>query len=301
MRDFLPRRHLLSYLDAILRVYNRYGRRDNMYKARIKILVQALGIEEFARQVEAEWAHLKRRPDDGTRCRVRSPRGAFRAARLGDPARGRPGACGTALSTDKAFANWVKRCVHRPQDPGYAAVTLSLKAPGVAPGDITDAQMIAVADLADRFSFGELRVSHEQNVVLADVRQSDLYEVWQIARSHRLATANIGLLTDMICCPGGDLCALANARSMPIADAVQREIRRPRLPVRHRRHLAQHLGLHELLRPPSRRQHRHSRRRQEQRGVVPDHRRRPAGQRSDDRQGDRPVVLRAGSAGSSRR
>ena len=124
------------------------------------------------------------------------------------------------ISTDKAFANWVRRCVHPHKTPGYAAVTLSLKAPGVAPGDISDVQMIAVAELAERFSFGEARVSHEQNLVLADVRQSDLHAVWQIARSQRLATANIGLLTDMICCPGGDLCSLANARSIPIAAAV---------------------------------------------------------------------------------
>lgn len=222
IREFLPRRHLLSYLDAILRVYNRYGRRDNMYKARIKILVQALGIEEFARQVDAEWSYLQDGPTtvpDGEFARIAHhfappPWETLPAEASAHAAR---------LSSDKAFANWVKRCVHAHKTPGYAAVTLSLKAPGVAPGDITDAQMLAVADLADRFSFGELRVTHEQNVVLADVRQRDLYEVWQIARSHRLATANIGLLTDMICCPGGDLCALANARSIPIAEAVQQK------------------------------------------------------------------------------
>ncbi|WP_299068399.1 nitrite/sulfite reductase [Accumulibacter sp.] len=222
IREFLPRRHLLSYLDAILRVYNRYGRRDNMYKARIKILVQALGIEEFARQVDAEWAYLQDGPTT-----VPDAEFARIAHHFAPPPwetlPAEDSAHAARLSSDKAFANWVKRCVHAHRTPGYAAVTLSLKAPGVAPGDITDAQMLAVADLADRFSFGELRVTHEQNVVLADVRQRDLYEVWQIARSHRLATANIGLLTDMICCPGGDLCALANARSIPIADAVQQK------------------------------------------------------------------------------
>lgn len=219
IRDFLPRRHLLSYLDAILRLYNRYGRRDNMYKARIKILVQALGVEEFTRQVEAEWAHL--RDGETTVTDAEFERIADHFAPPDWEHLPVADAVHTArLHTDKAFANWVKRCVHAHKTPGYAAVTLSLKAPGVAPGDITEEQMIAVADLADRFSFGELRVSHEQNVVLADVRQSDLHEVWQIARSHRLATANIGLLTDMICCPGGDLCALANARSLPIAEAV---------------------------------------------------------------------------------
>ncbi|WP_313953933.1 nitrite/sulfite reductase [Accumulibacter sp.] len=219
IRDFLPRRHLLSYLDAILRLYNRYGRRDNMYKARIKILVQALGVEEFTRQVEAEWAHL--RDGETTVTDAEFERIADHFAPPDWEHLPVADAVHTArLHTDKAFANWVKRCVHAHKTPGYAAVTLSLKAPGVAPGDITEEQMIAVADLADRFSFGELRVSHEQNVVLADVRQSDLHEVWQIARRHRLATANIGLLTDMICCPGGDLCALANARSLPIAEAV---------------------------------------------------------------------------------
>ncbi|HRF74452.1 MAG TPA: nitrite/sulfite reductase [Accumulibacter sp.] len=219
IRDFLPRRHLLSYLDAILRLYNRYGRRDNMYKARIKILVQALGVEEFARQVEAEWAQLR----DGETT-VTDAEFARLADHFAPPAwltlPAEEPAHAARLHTDKAFANWVRRCVHAHRTPGYAAVTLSLKAPGVNPGDITEQQMIAVADLADRFSFGELRVSHEQNVVLADVEQRDLYDVWQIARSHRLATANIGLLTDMICCPGGDLCALANARSLPIAAAV---------------------------------------------------------------------------------
>ena len=222
IREFLPRRHLLSYLDAILRVYNRYGRRDNMYKARIKILVQALGIEEFARQVDAEWSYLQDGPTtvpDGEFARIAH----HFAPPPWETLPAEDSAHAARLSSDKAFANWVKRCVHAHKTPGYAAVTLSLKAPGVAPGDITDAQMLAVADLADRFSFGELRVTHEQNVVLADVRQRDLYEVWQIARSHRLATANIGLLTDMICCPGGDLCALANARSIPIAEAVQQK------------------------------------------------------------------------------
>ena len=222
LRDFLPRRHLLSYLDAILRLYNRYGRRDNMYKARIKILVQALGIEEFSRQVEAEWAQLKDGPTtvpdaEFTRLAGHFNPPAWETLPAEDPVHA------ARISTDLAFANWVRRCVHAHKTPGYAAVTLSLKAPGVAPGDISDAQMIAVADLAERFSFGEVRVSHEQNLVLADVRQRDLHEIWQIARSHRLATANIGLLTDMICCPGGDLCALANARSIPIAEAVNQK------------------------------------------------------------------------------
>ncbi len=222
VREFLPRKHMLSYLDALLRVYNRYGRRDNLYKARIKILVNALGVEEFARQVEEEWSVLKDGPttltdEEFERIAAHFEPPAYEtlpadeAAYLG------------AIASDKGFAAWVRRSVHAHKVPGYAAVTLSLKAPGAAPGDISDVQMEAVADLADRFSFGELRVTHEQNVVLADVRKRDLYDVWQAARAHALATPNIGLLTDMICCPGGDLCSLANARSVPIADSINKK------------------------------------------------------------------------------
>lgn len=154
LRDFLPRRHLLSYLDAILRLYNRYGRRDNMYKARIKILVQALGIEEFSRQVEAEWAQLKDGPTtvpdaEFTRLAGHFNPPAWDTLPAEDPVHA------ARISTDLAFANWVRRCVHAHKTPGYAAVTLSLKAPGVAPGDISDAQMIAVADLAERFSLAK--------------------------------------------------------------------------------------------------------------------------------------------------
>ena len=222
VREFLPRKHMLSYLEAVLRVYNRYGRRDNIYKARIKILVNALGVEEFARQVEEEWSFLKDGPatlTDEEFNRI--------AAHFAPPAyetfAGDDASYTAAQASDKAFAAWIRRSVHAHKVPGYAAITISLKAPGVAPGDITDQQMEVVADLTDRFSFGELRVTHEQNIVLADVKQSDLYELWSIARQHGLATPNIGLLTDMICCPGGDLCALANARSVPIADGVQKK------------------------------------------------------------------------------
>ena len=222
VREFLPRRHLLSYLDALLRVYNRHGRRDNLYKARIKILVNALGAEEFARQVEAEWAYLKDGPatlteEEFARVAQHFAPPAYETLTEENPA------FTAQLKDNKAFASWVKRSIHAHKVPGYVAVTLSLKAPGVAPGDITDQQMEVVADLADRFSFGELRVAHEQNVVLADVKKADLFELWSIARQHGLATPNIGLLTDMICCPGGDLCALANARSVPVADAVQKK------------------------------------------------------------------------------
>jgi sulfite reductase (NADPH) hemoprotein beta-component len=221
VREFLPREHLLTYLDAVLRVYNRYGRRDNAYKARIKILVNALGVDKFAAQVEEEWAHLKDGPSTLTDAEFARVEGHFAPPAYASlPAEDQGYAA--KLSENKAFANWAKRSVHAHKVPGYAAVTLSLKKTGVAPGDITDQQMEVVADLADRFSFGELRISHEQNVVLADVPQSALFEIWQIAAANGLATPNIGLLTDIICCPGGDLCALANARSVPVAEAVQR-------------------------------------------------------------------------------
>ncbi|MDR1936230.1 MAG: nitrite/sulfite reductase [Candidatus Accumulibacter sp.] len=220
LRDFLPRRHLLTYLEAVLRVYNRYGRRDNLYKARIKILVNALGVEEFARRVEEEWAFLKDGPETLTdeefdRVAAYFAPPPYESLPAGDPA------FAAAVARDRAFAAWAKRSVHAHRIPGYAAVTLSLKAPGKAPGDVGDRQMEALADLAERFSFGELRVAHEQNVVLADARQRDLFELWQEARKHGLATANVGLLSDMICCPGGDLCGLAYARSAPVALAVQ--------------------------------------------------------------------------------
>ncbi len=221
IRAFLPWQHLLTYLDAILRVYNRYGRRDNKYKARIKILVKALTPAVFAEKVEAEWAHTKDGPATLTQDEFERVSAHFTApayAQLdGDDA--------TYLATresDKGFNNWAMRNVHAHKVPGYAAVTLSLKPTAVAPGDATDKQLEAAADLADQFSFGELRVTHQQNLVLADVRQSDLYALWQVCRDQGFATPNIGLLTDIICCPGGDFCSLANAKSIPIAEAIQR-------------------------------------------------------------------------------
>ena len=220
VRDYLPWQHILTYCEAILRVYNRFGRRDNAFKARIKILVQALGIEEFAKLVEAEWTHLKDGPATLTQAEFDRV-----AAHFAPPAYESLAADDIALEQhkhdDKAFARWTARCTHPHKVPGYAAVTLSLKQHGHNPGDITSDQMDVIADLADRFSFGELRVSHEQNVILADVKKADLHEVWKIAKAAGLATPNIGLLTDMICCPGGDLCDLANAKSTPIAKAIQ--------------------------------------------------------------------------------
>lgn len=220
--EHLEWQHMLTYCEAILRIYNRYGRRDNSFKARIKILLKALGTEEFARQVEEEWQHLKDSPSTITeeefdRVAAYFKRDHYEA--LSDEAP----QFDVKLATEPAFAAWVKRNVHPHRMPGYRAVTLSLKSTGVAPGDATAEQMEAVADLAERYSFSELRVSHEQNLILADVRKADLYAVWQAARTHGLATPNIGLLTDIICCPGGDFCSLANAKSIPIAEAIQRK------------------------------------------------------------------------------
>ena len=220
IREHLQWPHMLSYCEAILRVYNRYGRRDNAFKARIKILVKALGAEEFARQVEAEWAHLKDGPATITQAEFDRVAGYF-SRHVYQPQDEDDATFGVKLEQERGFAAWVKRCVHPHKIAGYRAVTLSLKPTGIAPGDITDQQMDAVADLAERYSFGELRVSHEQNLILADVRKADLYALWQEARKHGLATPNTGLLTDIICCPGGDFCSLANAKSIPIAQAIQ--------------------------------------------------------------------------------
>ncbi|WP_444909846.1 nitrite/sulfite reductase [Microbulbifer sp. TRSA005] len=224
IRDFLPEEDLLSYLEAIVRVYNQLGRRDNKYKARIKILVKALGPEEFGRRVEEEWQHIK----DGvekltpealqwaksffTEPDYKSFDGAASEATLQQQA-----------DSDKAFARWLERNTYPHRVPGYRAIKLSTKPTGVPPGDVTDRQLEAIADLADAYSFGEARATHDQNVVLADVEQDQLYELWQQARKHGFATPNIGTLTDMICCPGGDYCSLANAKSIPVAEAIQRQ------------------------------------------------------------------------------
>ncbi len=221
IREFLPWRHLLTYLDAILRVYNRYGRRDNKYRARIKILVKELTPAVFAQKVEEEWSHLKDGPATLIEEEVRRIEGRFtRPNYAGLPQK--DAFLEAILAADKAFANWHRRNVHPHKVPGYAAVTLSLKRTGAAPGDASAEQMDAIADLAERYSFGELRVSHEQNLILADVRASDLHALWREIRPLGLATPNIGLLTNIIACPGGDFCSLANAKSLPVAAAIQR-------------------------------------------------------------------------------
>lgn len=218
--DFVPWRDILTYCEAILRVYNRFGRRDNMYKARIKILVKALGIDAFREQVEAEWVHLRGGPSTLTEVELERVAAHFidpdYVTLPGDDLGHR-----RHLAESKAYAAWVKRNVRAHKQPGYAIVTLSTKHAKVAPGDVTAEQMEHIAEWADTWSFGELRITHEQNVVLADVRQSDLYALWQQAREAGLASPNIGLLTDIIACPGGDFCNLANAKSIPIANAIQ--------------------------------------------------------------------------------
>ncbi len=216
IRDFLPWQHLLTYTEAVMRVYNQHGRRDNKYKARIKILLKALGVEEFTRQVEAEWADLKDGPETLTEAELSRVAAFFAPPAYASLADIDP----RAAHPEKAFANWLGRNVQPHKMPGYAAVILSLKKTGVPPGDATAAQMDFVADMADKYSFGELRVTHEQNLVLADVEQGRLFELWTEIKARGLATPNIGLLTDIICCPGGDFCSLANAKSLPIAAAI---------------------------------------------------------------------------------
>jgi sulfite reductase (NADPH) hemoprotein beta-component len=221
IRDGLHWRHLLSYVEAILRVYNRHGRRDNKYKARIKILVKALGIEAFGREVEAEWQHLKDGPAELTEAEYQRVAANFDTppyARLDDTDLG----FGSHLARDPAFARWAARNLQPHKVPGYASVVLSTKpGPDAPPGDVTAAQMEAVAEWAERFGFGEIRIAHEQNLVLPDVRKADLHDLWLLACEQGLATPNIGLLTDIIACPGGDYCSLANAKSIPIAQAIQ--------------------------------------------------------------------------------
>jgi sulfite reductase (NADPH) hemoprotein beta-component len=221
--EFVPWQQILVYLEAIVRVYNRYGRRDNAYKARIKILVKAEG-KKFFDAVETEFRAILNEDAHGGEHLI--PQAEFDriAANFQRPEKIRPAIEGfdpnRTGAAPAAFLRWLERNVHGHQIDGYRAVTLSLKRAGQAPGDATSEQMEAAAVMADRYSLGELRVSHDQNLVLPWVREADLAAVWHAAREHGFATPNIGLLTDMIACPGGDLCALANARSIPIAAAI---------------------------------------------------------------------------------
>ena len=221
IREGLPEAHLLTYLEAILRVYNRYGRRDNKYKARIKILVRAMTPEAFRAKVDAEWEHLRDSPSTLPAEECARIKASFEpppyAALEDETAR-----LAKERLEDPAFNTWMRNNVAPHKQPGYAIVTLSTKPTGVPPGDVTDEQMDAVAEWSERFGFGEVRISHEQNFVLPDVPQRNLRELFKLACEHALGQANAGLLTDMICCPGGDFCALANAKSIPVAEAIQR-------------------------------------------------------------------------------
>jgi sulfite reductase (NADPH) hemoprotein beta-component len=219
IRDWIEPRHILSYIEAILRVYNLNGRRDNIHKARIKILVNALGIDKFRELVEAEWSAIR----DG---QLTIPQTEIDRidAYFAPPAYEELDDLGSELTAlrhaDPAFDAWMKSNVAAHKVPGYAIVNLSLKAPGREPGDLDADRMDRVADLADEYSLGELRVSHRQNLVFVDVREADLHTLWQELRVLELATPNIGLLSDMIACPGLDYCNLANARSIPVAQDI---------------------------------------------------------------------------------
>lgn len=223
IHEALPPAHLLTYLEAILRVYNQHGRRDNKYKARIKILVKAMGIDAFKAQVEHEWLHfLKDGPSTLTNKDI-----AWAASFFTEPAyqtlpeSGLEERLALQRAEHKAFDRWLERNVLPHKYANYAIVNMSLKPAGVAPGDVTAQQMDAIADMADKYSFGEIRTTHQQNMVLADVHRADLFNLWCELKTHGLATPNIGYLTDMICCPGGDYCSLANAKSIPVAEAIQ--------------------------------------------------------------------------------
>ena len=224
IKPFLYKRDVLSYVEAILRTYNQFGRRDNIYKARIKILVHELGAEAFAKEVDAEWRSIK----DGAlaldEAAIAAIAGRFRYpdyARRED----NPPELAAARHADRRFDTWMSNSVANHKKPGYAIVTLSLKPEGGTPGDATAAQMDAIADLADRFSFGEIRVGHEQNLVLPHVAQRDLLALWRELDAVGVAVPNINFVSDIISCPGLDYCSLANARSIPIAQEITRRFR----------------------------------------------------------------------------
>ncbi len=219
IRPFLPAQHLLSYLEAILRIYNQLGRRDNLYKSRIKILVESVGAEEFARQVESEWAQIRSDAIDLPEEEVERIRAHFAPPAFEDLPASEP-ELELARRTDREFRRWHDSNVAPHKQRGYAIVTLSLKPHGGIPGDATAEQMERVADLADHFALGEIRVTHEQNLAFAHVRRKDLHALWGELGRLGLATANVGLATDIIACPGLDYCSLANARSIPVAQRI---------------------------------------------------------------------------------
>lgn len=222
IKPFLEKKHLLSYLEAILRIYNLYGRRDNKYKARIKILVKETGIEAFTQQVEAEW-HLIKDGLELSSDRINQVKTHF-APPPYETSAATSHNMDAQLAENPAFALWYRYNTANHKTPGYRAVFLSLKAPDSPPGDMTDSQLDAVADLADSYSFGEIRATHRQNLVFADVKQADLFALWQQLNQLKLATPNIGTVTDMICCPGLDFCSLANAGSIGVAKEINKAL-----------------------------------------------------------------------------
>jgi len=219
IKPFLPKAEILSYLEACLRVYNRYGRRDNIYKARIKILVREIGPEEYARQVEEEWREIRKTgvnlpPEEEARIRAYFAPPTYET--IAEPVK----AFVDAKAKNKAFADWVSTNIHPHKIPGYAAVTISLKPIGGIPGDASAEQMEAIADLAEQYSLNEVRVTHVQNLVLPNVKQADLFAIWQRLGEIGFAVGNAGLVSDIICCPGLDYCSLANARSIPLSQRL---------------------------------------------------------------------------------
>lgn len=218
INPFLPESDLLGYLKAILRVYNRHGRRDNKYKARIKILVNTLGVAEFSRQVDSEYQQNYRAEARLSSAEIDYARGFFSAPAYAPVSTNDPSA---PADRSPDFRRWLSRNVQAHKVPGYRVVTLSLKYSGRAPGDVTTGQLQQIADLADRYSFGEIRTTQQQNIILTDVHESDLYDLWHQARTWDLATPTAGTLLDTVCCPGADFCNLANARSIPVNSEIQ--------------------------------------------------------------------------------
>jgi sulfite reductase (NADPH) hemoprotein beta-component len=219
LKKDLPWQHLLSYLEAVLRVYNRHGRRDNRYKARIKILVKSVGIEDFSKEIDKEWQLLKSSPTELTQVEYDRVAEFFKGETLDNSDNN---GFNLALTDNIEFSQWVRTNTHEHKHPNYSSVIISTK-PGSSnpPGDVSSTQMRLVADLADKYGFSEIRITHEQNLVLPDVLKNNLFDLWTRLETQQLATPTVGLLTDMITCPGGDYCALANAKSIPIAAQIQ--------------------------------------------------------------------------------
>ena len=226
--DDLPEEDLIAYLEAILRVYNEYGRRDNIYKARIKILLQALGIEKFREKVNTEFATIDRARYSLSPQIVDSIRARFHTPMFDDDPQSQQKFF-KYLKSNPEFASWVQTNTHPHKHPNYCSLTISCKPIGGIPGDITSVQMNLLADLAERYSFGELRITHLQNVVFAHVRRDHLFSIWRSLQEHRLETSNVGLITDIIACPGLDYCSLANARSIPITQKLSHRFADPEL------------------------------------------------------------------------